>query len=457
MQNSRCAVILAASDGKQMKSSRPAAMAEVLFQPMIDWVLDAVQNAGIQSTCTVAAHCEALASHLEGRGETILLGPSGTGHAISQARAFLERFRGGDVFLLNGNIPLIDADTIRSAFDAHKRAGNAATILAAFVKNSNGYPHIARSADGAFAGILAEQDANETGREVFAGAGWFQCDQLLRATGQIAEECTGRESNLIDVVQCMLDSRQHVGVFTAADPDIALKADDRVQLLHLNNLARQRMLMHWLLEGVDIPCADGVFIGPDVTIGADTRILPGTILRGKTVIGKNCIIGPNTQLIDTLAGDNVKLDNVLSEQAEIQEGADIGPFVHLRPNAKIGPHTHLGNFGEVKNARIGEGTKVSHLTYVGDADVGKSVNFGCGCVTVNYTGKEKHRTVIGDHAFIGCNSNLVAPVRVGDYGYTAAGSTITDDVPANALGIARARQVNKEGWVLRKKPYKGMK
>ena len=425
MQNSRCAVILAASDGKQMKSSRPAAMAEVLFQPMIDWVLDAVQNAGIQSTCTVAAHCEALASHLEGRGETILLGPSGTGHAISQARAFLERF--------------------------------AATILAAFVKNSNGYPHIARSADGAFAGILAEQDANETGREVFAGAGWFQCDQLLRATGQIAEECTGRESNLIDVVQCMLDSRQHVGVFTAADPDIALKADDRVQLLHLNNLARQRMLMHWLLEGVDIPCADGVFIGPDVTIGADTRILPGTILRGKTVIGKNCIIGPNTQLIDTLAGDNVKLDNVLSEQAEIQEGADIGPFVHLRPNAKIGPHTHLGNFVEVKNARIGEGTKVSHLTYVGDADVGKSVNFGCGCVTVNYTGKEKHRTVIGDHAFIGCNSNLVAPVRVGDYGYTAAGSTITDDVPANALGIARARQVNKEGWVLRKKPYKGMK
>ena len=148
---------------------------------------------------------------------------------------------------------------------------------------------------------------------------------------------------------------------------------------------------------------------------------------------------------------------MLSEQAEIQEGADIGPFVHLRPNAKIGPHTHLGNFVEVKNARIGEGTKVSHLTYVGDADVGKSVNFGCGCVTVNYTGKEKHRTVIGDHAFIGCNSNLVAPVRVGDYGYTAAGSTITDDVPANALGIARARQVNKEGWVLRKKPYKGMK
>lgn len=154
MQNSRCAVILAASDGKQMKSSRPAAMAEVLFQPMIDWVLDAVQNAGIQSTCTVAAHCEALASHLEGRGETILLGPSGTGHAISQARALLERFRGGDVFLLNGNIPLIDADTIRSAFDAHKRAGNAATILAAFVKNSNGYPHIARSADGALQAFL---------------------------------------------------------------------------------------------------------------------------------------------------------------------------------------------------------------------------------------------------------------------------------------------------------------
>ena len=460
MQNSCCAVILAASDGKQMKSSRPTAMAEVLFQPMIDWVLDAVQNAGIESTCTVAAHCGALASHLEGRGETVLLEPSGAGSALLQARAFLERFRGGDVFLLNGNTPLMDSDTIRAAFEEHKQAGNAATILAARLENPSGYHRILRDADGAFTGLAAQQDAGEMAlqiREVSSGAVWFQCDQLLWAMSQIVTGSEGTNSDWAGVVQRLLAGGQRAGVFTAADPDSALIADDRVQLLHLNNRARQRMLTHWLLKGADIPCADGVFIGPGVTIGADTRILPGTILRGKTVIGKNCIIGPNTQLIDTSVGDNVKLDNVLSEQAEIQDGADIGPFVHLRPNAKIGPHTHLGNFVEVKNAQIGEGTKVSHLTYVGDADVGKGVNFGCGCVTVNYTGKEKHRTVIGDHAFIGCNSNLVAPVRVGDYGYTAAGSTITDDVPANALGIARARQVNKEGWVLRTKPYKGMK
>lgn len=456
MQNSCCAVILAAGDGKKMNASLPSAMAEVLFQPMIDWALHAVQRAGIESVCTVAARCEALVSRLEGRGETALLEPSGTGSVILQARAFLERFRGGDVFLLHANTPLMDADTIHAALAAHQQAGNAATILSAQLENPSGYHRILRGADGAFAGLAAQQDAGETAlqiREVSSGAGWFQCDQLLWAMDQIAME----GADWADMVQCLLAGGRRVDVFTAADPDSLRKADDRVQLLHLNGCARQRMLKHWLWEGVDIPCADGVIIGPGVTIGADTRILPGAILRGKTVIGKSCVIGPNTQLIDTLVGDDVKLDNVLSEQAEIQDGADIGPFVHLRPHAKIGPHTHLGNFVEVKNAQIGEGTKVSHLTYVGDADVGKSVNFGCGCVTVNYTGKEKHRTVIGDHAFIGCNSNLVAPVKVGDYGYTAAGSTITDDVPANALAIARARQVNKEGWVLRKKPYKGMK
>ena len=256
--------------------------------------------------------------------------------------------------------------------------------------------------------------------------------------GLITNENARKEYYLTDAVRILRGQGCRAGAFAAMDPDVVLAASDGLRLFELNARARQRVLTHWLLEGVDIPCADGVCIGPDVMVGVDTRILPGTILRGKTTVGRGCVIGPNTQLIDTVVGDGAKLDNVLGEQAQVEEGADIGPFVHLRPNAKIGPYAHLGNFVEVKNAQIGEGTKVSHLTYVGDADVGKGVNFGCGCVTVNYTGKEKHRTVIGDHAFIGCNTNLVAPVKVGEYGYTAAGSTITEDVPANALGIARA-------------------
>ena len=208
--------------------------------------------------------------------------------------------------------------------------------------------------------------------------------------------------------------------------------------------------------GVCIPFASDVCIAPSVNIGKGAVILAGCILTGDTVIGSDCVIGPNTVLHNVKVGDGTELCNVYGTDAVVGNACNIGPFVHIRPNTKLGDRVHLGNFVEVKNSSIDDGTKVSHLTYVGDSDVGKDCNFGCGTVTVNYTGKEKFRTTIGDHCFIGCNTNLVAPVTVGDYGYTAAGSTITEDVPANALAIARARQVNKDEWVLKKKPYKGM-
>ena len=208
--------------------------------------------------------------------------------------------------------------------------------------------------------------------------------------------------------------------------------------------------------GVCIPFPCDVCIAPSVKTGKGSVILSGCILTGDTVIGDGCIIGPNTVLHNVKVGDGTELNNVQGADADVGSDCNIGPFVHIRPNTTLGDRVHLGNFVEVKNSSIDNGTKVSHLTYVGDSDVGKDCNFGCGTVTVNYTGKEKFRTTIGDHCFIGCNTNLVAPVTVGDYGYTAAGSTITEDVPANALAIARAKQVNKDDWVLKKKPYKGM-
>ena len=212
-----------------------------------------------------------------------------------------------------------------------------------------------------------------------------------------------------------------------------------------------RELETHLEAGVDIPCFDGVVIDPDVVIGMDTVIYPGTILRGKVVIGKNCKIGPNTIIENSTVGDNVILNNTQCYQSVVKSEANIGPFVHIRPNSVVGEAVHLGNYVEVKNSTIDMGTKVSHLTYVGDSDVGKKVNFGCGTVTVNYTGRAKFRTTIKDNAFIGCNTNLVAPVTVGEGAYTAAGSTITEDVPDDSLGIARARQVNKLDWCLREK------
>ena len=221
-----------------------------------------------------------------------------------------------------------------------------------------------------------------------------------------------------------------------------------------SDAARAARIAQLQAAGAVIPFPSDVFVAPTVTLGKDCVLLSGCVLTGDTAIGDGCVIGPGTILHNVTVGAGSELCQVHGADAAVGSRCSIGPFVHIRPNTVLGDEVHLGNFVEVKNSSVGDGTKVSHLTYVGDSDVGKGVNFGCGTVTVNYTGKEKFRTTIGDHCFIGCNTNLIAPVTVGDYGYTAAGSTITDDVPANALAIARARQVNKDGWVLRKKPYK---
>lgn len=228
----------------------------------------------------------------------------------------------------------------------------------------------------------------------------------------------------------------------------------RVLSQRQKNKERIEILESFVAAGVEIPCFDGVIIDRDVTISAGTTVLPGTILRGETTVGENCVLGPNTLVENSKIGNNVLLNSTQCYQSTVKDGANIGPFVHIRPNSVVGEQVHLGNFVEVKNSNIDTGTKVSHLTYVGDSDVGKKVNFGCGTVTVNYTGQAKFRTTIKDNAFIGCNTNLVAPVTVGEGAYTAAGSTITEDVPADALGIARARQVNKIDWCLHRNDSK---
>lgn len=222
----------------------------------------------------------------------------------------------------------------------------------------------------------------------------------------------------------------------------------------INNNERLAILNNLLENGVEIPCFDGIIIEPSVTIEAETLILPGTIISGNSKIGRGCVIGPNSYIVDTTVGDNTKLNNTQSFDAQIGDGVTAGPFVHIRPNTKIADKVHIGNFVEVKNSTVDEGSKLPHLLYVGDSDVGKDVNFGCGCVTVNYDGKNKSRTTVKDGAFIGCNTNLVAPVTVGENAFTAAGSTITEDVPDNALAVARSRQVVKKEWVSIKKPYK---
>ena len=222
----------------------------------------------------------------------------------------------------------------------------------------------------------------------------------------------------------------------------------------ISNTERIETLEKLVSLGIEIPCFDGVIIEKNVTISPETVILPNTIIMGETKIGKGCVIGPNSYICDTEIGNNTKLNNTQSFNSQIGSGVTAGPFVHIRPNCKIADNVHIGNFVEVKNSTVDEGSKLPHLLYVGDSDVGKDVNFGCGCVTVNYDGRNKSRTTVKDGAFIGCNTNLVAPVTVGENAFTAAGSTITEDVPDNALALARNRQTVKENWVNIKKPYK---
>ncbi len=279
-------------------------------------------------------------------------------------------------------------------------------------------------------------------------------DKLLYALDRITNQNAQNEYYLTDSLSILLGAGNGANAYVVENSDVVLGANDRAQLHILNEILRHKIMHQWMVDGVDIPCTDGVMIADTVQIGTGTTILPGTILLGNTTIGKDCLIGPNTYIMDGTVGNGVTLDNVKLTDSTVEDGADAGPFVQIRGGSVLHTGVHIGDFVEVKNSTVGAGTKSAHLTYIGDSDVGAGVNFGCGTVTVNYDGKNKSRCKIGDGAFIGCNTNLVAPVEVGDRAYIAAGSTITDDIPGDALSIARARQVNKPGWVTEKKPYK---
>ena len=450
MMKQCAAVILGAGDSYRMKSAQPYVMMKLLSRPMLQWVIEAAKKSGIQDLAVISSKADNMVAEFVAGSATVFVQsePMGTGHAVMQAVDFIKHYERGHILILNGDTPLMDAETIRNALISHINNGNDVTIISAQVENPFGYGRIIRDEDGSFEKIIEERDAaSEIKRidEISSGAFWFKTESLLLSLDNLDPRKTG-EYNLVDAVNWLKDNGYSTGTCFASHPEVALGANDRNQLHDLNHIARRTLIERHLDAGVDIPSFESILIGPDVEIGMDTTILPGTILRGKVKIGRNCQIGPNTLIVDSVIGDDVTLNMVQCYQSTVKRGANIGPFVHIRPNSVIGEYVHLGNFVEVKNSNIEMNTKVSHLTYVGDSDVGKRVNFGCGTVTVNYTGKEKFRTTIEDDAFIGCNTNLVAPVRIGKGAYTAAGSTITEDVPADSLGIARARQINKIGW-----------
>ena len=463
--SSNCALILAAGEGTRMKMSKPKALAEVLFKPMIDWVTDAAVEGGVHDICVVTGYKhEMLEEHLGGKFRTVIQEePLGTGHAVMKARDFIKEHIHDNILILNGDSPLIDAKTIKSAYEYHIANKNAVTVISAKVDNPFGYGRIVRNKDKCLKKIVEENDATAAEKvinEVNSGAYWFNCSVLLDALEGIEKmyKSAGRkEYYLTDAVEVILEKKLNAVAFEAGSSDVVLGANNRVQLQQLNEIARKNIMCKHMLNGVSIPCPDGVIISPEAEIGIDTEILPGTSIKGKTVIGSGCTIGPNSYIEDSVIGNDVSLLSTFCYSSEVKDGASVGPFARIRPDCVIGAGVRAGNFVEFKNAKIGNKTNVAHLTYIGDADIGSGVNFGCGCATANYTGKDKHRTTVGDNAFIGCDTCLVAPVNVGDNAYTAAGSVITEDVPDDALAIARSKQSIKKDWVNKKKPFKWQK
>ncbi len=447
------AIILAAGDGKRMKSSRPKVMCEVLEKPMIGWVIDSLRETDFSAGnigVVVGNGAETVTEYVNSLGVTrtfMQAERKGTGHAVMQAADMLNLC--DNVLVLCGDAPFIDSKTIKASLDAHLSSDSKITVVTAEIENPTGYGRIIRDENGGLLRITEQKDCNEQERlikEINSGVYWFDSQALKSALPRLQTANAAGEYYLTDVIGITLADGGKVSAFCADNSDIVLGANSRRDLLRLNTIARNTVIDKHLDNGVEFICTDGIIIGKDVEIAQDCRILPNTILRGKTTVGAGSVIGPNSIIENCTIGENNILNNVQAYDSVLHNNVKAGPFVHLRPGTVLHDGVKIGDFVEVKSSEIGTMTCIAHLTYVGDSDVGKDVNFGCGCVTANYDGLNKFRTVIGDHAFIGCNTNLIAPVTVGENATTAAGSTITRDVPANSLVIERGQPKTVENW-----------
>jgi bifunctional UDP-N-acetylglucosamine pyrophosphorylase/glucosamine-1-phosphate N-acetyltransferase len=379
----------------------------------------------------------------------------GTGHAVATALAAVPDLR-GTVVVLNGDVPLLRPETLAALLATHEEAKAAATVLSAEVDDPSGLGRIVRDPDGAsLEHIVEERDATPAQRairEINAGVYAFEADLLRDSLGRLSTDNHQGEQYLTDVFSLLVADGHPVAVHTAEDAVQTLGCNDRAQLAGLRALLRDRVNEAWMLSGVSLIDPATTWIDVTVALGRDATVEPNTQLRGATVIGEGAVVGPDTTLSDVRVGAGASVVRTHGGGAEIGERASVGPYAYLRPGTRIGTAAKIGTFVEVKNSQVGDGTKVPHLSYVGDATIGEHSNIGAATVFVNYDGVAKHRTVIGRHARTGADNMFVAPVEIGDGAYTAAGSVITRDVPPGALGVARGQQRNVEGWVERKRP-----
>jgi bifunctional UDP-N-acetylglucosamine pyrophosphorylase/glucosamine-1-phosphate N-acetyltransferase len=448
-------IILAAGEGTRMKSALPKVLHRVCGRSMLGHVIAAVSELDPARLIVVAGHgrdqvaAEALKQTPD--ADIVIQDPQlGTGHAVRMVIESLGVIS-GTVIVTYADMPLVRTSTYQELTDAHRAMRNAVTVLTA-EGDPAGYGRIIRDKDGQFEAIVEQRDATEAQRKITeynSGCYAFDGDLLADAIKRLTSDNDQQEEYLTDVVRIARGDGHRVGTVLAADAGEVLGVNDRVQLATARQVLNDRIADTLMRNGVTIIDPAATYLDVGVTIGRDTEIAPGTVIEGATVIGENVRIGPGCTLTDTVVGDGARLRHTVADHAEIGEDVTVGPYAYLRPGTRIADGAHIGCHVELKNANVGEGAKVPHLTYVGDADIGAGSNIGAGTIFANYDGVRKSHTTVGEHVFVGSNSVLIAPVTIEDGAYVAAGSAVSQDVPSGALGIARGRQHNSDGWVLR--------
>lgn len=446
-------IILAAGEGTRMKSETPKTLHKVCGKEMIRYIIEAAQKSGIDKNVIVLGHGkEKIEENIKDYGVQTVeqpIGegvPYGTGYAAMMAAEYIEDY--DTVIILCADGPLITNETLNSLINYHENNNCVATVMTACFENPKGYGRIIRNNDMSIKSIVEEKDASDEIKkikEINTGIFCFKGLKLKEALKKIDTNNSQREYYLTDTIKVLNSEGYKIGGYILEDETDIKAVNDRVQLSEVNKIMQQRINKKHMIAGVTIIDPEHTYIDASVTIENDTVIYPGVILEQGTAIGKNCTIGPNSRIINSKVNDYVCIESSKVIDSYIDEGTSVGPFAYLRPGTRLGKNVKIGDFVEVKKSSIGDNSKSSHLSYIGDAEVGKNVNIGCGVIFVNYDGKNKFKTVVGDGAFIGSNSNLVAPVTINSGGYVACGSTITEDVDTDDLAIGRARQVNKKG------------
>ncbi len=443
-------VILAAGQGTRMKSKLPKVLQKVNDKYLLAHVIDVAKEIGSEKIIVVIGHQGDLVKEEISKDYDVEFVVQkeqlGTANAVSMAN---EHFDNSDILVLCGDTPLLQKETLQKFVDGHKAKNLCATGLSMYQENSFGYGRIIRENDGSFAKIVEQKDCSTEQalvKECNTGVYVFNGIKLKDILTKIKTNNAQGELYLTDALELLKNDGEKVDVCMAENADEFIGINDKVQLAEAESVLQKIINEKLMRAGVIIKDPKTAYISKDVVIGQDTVIMPNTTITGKTVIGENCKIGPNSVLNNMIIKDEVTIDNSKCVDSEVGSFTSVGPFSYIRPNCVIGEHAKIGDFVEIKNSTIGNNTKASHLTYVGDSELGNNINLGCGTITVNYDGKNKFKTIIKDNVFVGCNSNLVAPVTLNENSFIAAGTTVTKDVKENSLVIGRTKEISKENW-----------